>query len=154
MDRIGEDIDRELRRFGAHGVMPAITTAWPSAVGPDIARNAWPARMSRDRVLHVHTSTSAWSFELSNLAAHVLERLAEALGDDVPRGLRFAPGPIPEPAPEPAPGRPGTHVEPTATTAAEAAALAAEIDDDELRDRVARAAALSLECARSDRRFW
>jgi hypothetical protein len=36
---------------------------------------------------------------------------------------------------------------------AEARELVAEMEDEELRERVARAAALSLEAARADRRF-
>ncbi len=153
MKRIGEDVGRELRRFGAHGAMPAITTAWPGAVGPEIARNAWPSRISRDGVLHVNTSTSAWSFELTHLAADVLERLGTALGEDAPAALRFAPGPVPEPSAALEPPRAVARIEPTAATTAEAAAIAAQIEDEELREHVARAAALSLEGARSDRRF-
>ena len=153
MERIGSSVDRELRRFGAHGAMPAIVAAWPEAVGPEIARNAWPARVARDGVLHVHTSSSAWSFELTQLTAAVLGHLAAALGEDVPRGLRFAPGPIPEPPSEVEPTPLRTALEPTAETVARAAELTAPIADEELRERVSRAAALSLERARSDRRF-
>jgi len=153
MERIGGSVGRELRRFGAHGAMPAIVAAWPSAVGPEIARNAWPARVARDGVLLVHTSSSAWSFELTQLGAAVLGRLAAALVDDAPRGLRFVPGPLPELPAEPEASSLRTAVEPTEETVARAAELAAGITDEELRERVARAAALSLESVRSDRRF-
>ena len=61
--------------------MPAIVAAWPAAVGEEVARNSWPARISRDGVLHVNTSSSAWAFELTQLAAVVLEQLAGALED-------------------------------------------------------------------------
>lgn len=153
MERIGAGVESELRRFGAQGAMPAIVAAWPAAVGADIARNAWPARVGRDGVLHVHTSSSAWSFELTQLAATVLERLGVALGDDAPRGLRFAPGPLPEPpADVPQSNSPGG-VQPSEETLEQAASLTAGITDDDLRQRVARAVALSLERARSDRRF-
>ena len=153
MERIGSGVDRELRRFGAHGAMPAIVAAWPEAVGSEIARNAWPARVARDGVLHVHTSSSAWSFELTQLATDVLGHLAVALGEDVPRGLRFAPGPIPEPSPEAEPTLLRTALDPSAETVARAAELTAGITGEELRESVSRAAALSLERARSDRRF-
>ena len=102
MERLGDSLDQELRRFGATGSMPAIVAAWPAAVGEEVARNAWPARISRDGVLHVNTSSSAWAFELTQLAAVVLEQLAAGLDDAAPKGLRFAPGHLPEPAVAPA----------------------------------------------------
>jgi hypothetical protein len=104
-------------------------------------------------VLHVNTSSSAWAFELTQLAAVVLDQLASALGDEAPVGLRFAPGPLPEPDAAIAEERVGKALEPGSESLREAAALAAEISDAELRESVARAAALSLENARSDRRF-
>ena len=153
MERLGDSLAQELGRFGSAGTMPAIVAAWPAAVGADVARNSWPARVARDGVLHVHTSSSAWAFELTQLAAVVLEQLGDALGEDVPRGLRFAPGHLPEP-PEPFDEQPAPPVcEPSQETVLEAQQLASGISDEELRGRVARAAALSLERARSDRRF-
>ena len=98
MERLGDSLGQELRRFGATGSMPAIVAAWPAAVGDEVARNAWPARISRDGVLHVNTSSSAWAFELTQLASVVLEQLAGGLETDAPKGLRFAPGHLPEPA--------------------------------------------------------
>jgi len=144
MERIDRDVDRELARFGPAAAIGKLVAAWPAAVGPTVARNAWPARVARDGTLHVATSSSAWAFELSQLAPSVLERLRESLPGDAPTALRFAPGRLPEPdsdgdrtgAPPPAP--------PSAEERALAAALAAGIADDELRNLVARAAAASL----------
>jgi len=153
MERLGDSLEQELRRFGTTGSMPAIVAAWPAAVGEEVARNAWPARISRDGVLHVNTASSAWAFELTQLASVVLERLAPTLGDVAPKGLRFAPGHLPEPTvatPDELRPRP---VEPSRQQLAEARDLASPIEDDELRERVAKAAALSLATARSDRRF-
>ena len=153
MERLGESLEQELRRFGATGSMPALVAAWPAAVGKEVALNAWPARISRDGVLHVNTSSSAWAFELTQLAPVVLEQLRADLPDDAPKGLRFAPGHLPEPSvPDPARARPEP-VEPSPETVAEAHKLAAAIGDEELRDRVARAAAMSLASVRADRRF-
>ena len=45
-----------------------------------VAANAWPARIARDGTLHVNTSSSAWAFELGQLAPTILERLSEKLG--------------------------------------------------------------------------
>ena len=151
MDRLGDSVGSELRRFGQPGSIAPVTEAWPAAVGEEVARNAWPARVARDGTLHVATSSAAWAFELTQLAAVVLEQLAAKLDSDPPKGIRFAPGHLPEPAvetPSPASAAPR---EPAPERVAEAAELAAPIADEELRARVARAAALSLDAARDDR---
>ncbi len=153
MERLGDSVGQELRRFGGTGSMPAIVAAWPAAVGEEVARNAWPARVSRDGVLHVNTSSSAWAFELTQLATVVLGQLAAALESEAPKGLRFAPGHLPEPTVEPSATTRPRPAEPSAVELAEARELAAPIEDEELRERVAKAAALSLATARSDRRF-
>ena len=153
MERLGDSLDQELRRFGATGSMPAIVAAWPEAVGDEVARNAWPARISRDGVLHVNTSSSAWSFELTQLAEVVLEQLAARLDDVAPKGLRFAPGHLPEPHVAPSDTPRPRSVEPSPEQLAEARELASPIEHEELRERVAKAVALSLATARSDRRF-
>jgi hypothetical protein len=151
MDRLGDSLDRELRRFGQAGQMPAVVSAWPAAVGEEVARNAWPARISRDGVLHVSTSSSAWAFELTQLAAVVLEQLTARLDEQPPKGLRFAPGHLPEPAAEASETSRTGPVEPAPEDVADALELASSITDEELRERVARAAALSLQAARDDR---
>jgi hypothetical protein len=151
LERIGEKAERELARFEPAPGLLQLVTVWPKAVGPEIARNAWPARISRTGTLHVATSSSTWAFELTHLAADVLERLRSLAGEGVPKQLRFAPGPLPSAAPEP-PGesmRDAVAVRPE--TQAEADSLAAGIEDEELRKLVARAAAASLERAASDR---
>ncbi len=153
MERLGDSLGQELRRFGATGSMPAIVAAWPAAVGDEVGRNAWPARISRDGVLHVNTSSSAWAFELTQLASVVLEQLAGGLETDAPKGLRFAPGHLPEPAADAAAETDRQAVEPTADEVAKARELASPITDDKLREEVAKAAALSLATARDDRRF-
>ena len=153
MERLGDSLNQELRRFGTTGSIPAIVAAWPEAVGEEVARNAWPARISRDGVLHVNTSSSAWSFELTQLAAVVLEQLAARLDDVAPKGLRFAPGHVPEPPVAPSATPRQRPAEPSPEQLAEARELASQIEDEELRERVAKAAALSLATVRSDRRF-
>jgi len=151
MERLGDDVGKELRRFGSSAEMAAIVTAWARAVGEDVARNAWPARLSRDGVLHVHTSSSAWAFELTQLAAVVSGQLAASLGEAAPKGVRFAPGHLPEPAAESREQPVKAPPPPSRAARAEAAALVAGIGDEELREAVAKAAALSLEGAGSDR---
>ena len=51
MDPLGDEIKRELARFGPAAGMAELAAAWPNAVGEGIARNAWPARFQRDGVL-------------------------------------------------------------------------------------------------------
>jgi hypothetical protein len=151
LKRLGDEARRELARFEPAPGLLELVAVWPRAVGPEIARNAWPARISRDGTLHVATSSSTWAFELKHLEADVLQRLGTLLGEVVPKQLRFAPGPLPSPAPElpQEATRQAAGVRPETRTQAES--LAAGIEDEELRRLVARAAATSLERAATDR---
>ena len=159
MDRLDGEIRKELRRFGPAGAaadasgMVAIVRAWPAAVGESVARNAWPARLTRDGTLHVHASSATWAFELGRMSVEILERLRAEAGEDAPPGLRFVPGPIPEPASDPEARGLSETPSPAAEDVAEAAEIAAAIGDEGLRATVARAAAASLARSRSGRRF-
>src|SRR5919204_2000437 len=149
MDRLRAEIAREGARFGPVSALSPLVQAWPDAVGPDIAHNAWPARVARDGTLHVHTSSSAWAFELGQLE----QRIRAALGDLAPARLRFAVGPLPEPS-SPALADPSrAPVEPSPEQRERAVRLAAAIDDEDLRRIVAKAAALSLAAAGAGRSF-
>jgi hypothetical protein len=144
MDRIRGHVERQLGRFDGQGSMPRIVAAWPGVVGAEVARNAWPARVARDGTLHVHASSSVWAFELGQLAPRILGQLAAELGEHAPKTLRFVQGHLPEAE---AGTRDAVRREtpaPSAEALAEAASLTAPIADQELRERVARAAALSL----------
>jgi hypothetical protein len=158
MERIGAEVERELARSGSRDALAlaAVTAAWPEVVGETVARHAWPLRLGRSGTLHVATSSATWAFELDRLSPEVLESLAARLGSDSPHALRFAVGPVPEPGPPPAAGTSPASSdagEPTPDEVAEASALAAAIEDSELRELVARAARASLVRARSGRRF-
>ena len=145
IERLDAEVRRELGRFGPiEGDTAAIVRAWPNAVGETVARNAWPARISSDGTLLVHTASSTWAFELGRLVSTILTQLRTELGSAAPRALRFAPGPLPETRGEQAgdPRPPARESSPEHR--AEAAELAAGIEDDELRRLVARAAAASL----------
>lgn len=153
MDRIQHHVERQLGRFDGAGSMPRIVTVWPAAVGDEVARNAWPARVARDGTLHVHTSSSVWAFELGQLAPRILERLDAELGRHAPKALRFVQGHLPEPSPTAPEAAPGESLEPSPEALAEAASLAASIGDSELRERVKRAVALGLSRAADGRSF-
>jgi hypothetical protein len=144
MEPVGDSVKRELRRFGPAAGMAPVVEAWPAAVGPEIARNAWPARIARDGTLHVHTTDSIWAFELTNRAAEIAERVGV-------EKVKFAPGRLPDPAPEA-----GNTVEKRVPTPSEkhlreGERLAATIADENLRKIVARAAAMSLETGSDSR---
>ena len=151
MEQIGGDVRNELARFGPAGGMAEIVAAWPEVVGDSIAANAWPARLARDGTLHVSVSSSPWAFELAQLEPEISARLAHALGEDRPRRLRFAPGPVPEKGAENVRKEQELPPGPSAEDRAEAAKIAAPVRDSELRELISRAAAASLARASSDR---
>lgn len=142
MERVGADVRAELRRVGADSGAGDLVTAWPSAVGEEIARNAWPARTRPDGTLVVHVRDAIWGFELTQRADEIASRLPGS------PHLRFVPGPLPDAAPEtpPAPA-----FEATPEQAREAANLASGIEDPELRESVAEAIRAALSRAPDDR---
>jgi hypothetical protein len=154
MERLGDDVRGALRRAGAPdlGSLAAITRAWAEAVGPAIARAAWPLRIARDGTLHVATSSAAWSQELALLGPEIREKLAHALGPatELPPVFRFAVGPVPEPGHQPV-ERPASPLVPGPDEAEAGAAVASAISDPELRELVRRAASASLAARRLDR---
>jgi hypothetical protein len=149
MDRVEREVKRELGRFGPVSGMAPLVAAWPGAVGPEIARNAWPARIARDGTLHVHTQDSIWAFELTTRAEEIRSRL----GKVAPRRMSFAPGPLPEPPPAPAEEARRRPLQPTAEHIAKAESLTRVIRDEDLRKVVAKAAAASLSRDENDRSF-
>jgi hypothetical protein len=139
---VGEQIRAELQRIGADSGPGEVVGSWPSAVGGEIARNAWPARAQSDGTLVVHVRDAIWGFELTQRAAEISERLPGR-----PR-LRFVPGPLPDTAPE---ETSGLRVEATPEQAQEAAEITAGIEDPNLRKYVAKAIKASLARAPDDR---
>ena len=135
MEPLGDQIRAELSRVGADSGAGDAVTAWPSVVGEEIARNAWPARRQPDGTLVVHVRDAIWGFELTQRAPEISERLPGC-----PR-LRFTPGPLPETASEPPSAPP---VEASPEQVREAAALAAGIVDPDLRESVAKAIKVGL----------
>jgi hypothetical protein len=153
MERLDRELRREFGRFGSEGSVARLVEIWPEAVGEAVARNAWPGRVSRDGTLHVATSSSSWAFELAQLAPTIAARLAELAPEAAPKGLRFAPGPLPEPPLPDGELRPPPPPAPSPETVAEAARIAAPVADQELRSLLARAAAASLAKGSDGRAF-
>jgi Dna[CI] antecedent, DciA len=149
MDRVGSNVARELGRFGPGSGMAPVVEAWASAVGTEIARNAWPARLARDGTLHVNARDSIWAFELTARADEIRGRLGAA----APPRLAFAPGPLPAAVDDQLePVRSGPP-KPTAEHVAKAESLVRVIRDEDLRKVVAKAIALSLSDVDNDRSF-
>jgi hypothetical protein len=149
MEDLGGTVRGELDKLGPGGAIVDLVRVWPSAVGEQIARNAWPARVARDGTLHVATSSSAWAFELGHLEPELRARL----GKLAPPRLRFAPGPLPEGHESDSETRKPSPPKPTPAEWAEAERIGARIEAEELRNLVTRAAAASLANTRSDRSF-
>jgi hypothetical protein len=133
MDPLASQIQSELKRFGPQAGMAELLDRWPAAVGPAIAQNAWPARISKDGTVHIATNDSVWAFELGQRAGEIAASLA------VPK-VRFAPGPLPTPDLEPVENR----IEVTPEDAELAQAIASTIDDKKLRESVQKAVSFSL----------
>ena len=139
MDQLGKEILDVLSRFGPQAGMAEVVERWPAAVGAAIARNAWPARISRDGTVQVNTADSIWSFELGQRSREIAEALR------VP-AVRFAPGPLPEPEPEVS----TTPLEVAPEDAERARAIASSIGDENLRESVQKAVSLGLARSCSD----
>ena len=152
--RIGDEVRRELKRFGPAAGMAELVAAWPGLVGEQIARNAWPARFGRDGTLYVATSSSAWTFELTQLQGEILERLRKTLEEPLPTGLRFFPGKLPETPEIEDETRSREPVSPTPEQLERGSSLAAQIEDEDLRKVVAKTAAASLARSPDGRSFW
>jgi hypothetical protein len=155
MERIGDDVRGALKRVGVPdaGVLAAVTRAWPAAVGPAIARSAWPLRIGRDGTLHVAVESAVWAHELALLEPELRKQLTAGLGSEAacPSAFRFAVGPIPAAGDDPRTA-PVAAAVPGAEETSVAASVASVIEDPELREIVRRAAAASLAAHRSDRR--
>ena len=147
MERLRSVVESELGRFGPAAGMADVVAAWPATVGEAIAQNAWPARIGRDGTLYAHAADSIWAFELGQRAEEIAERLGV-------RAVRFVPGPVPELVSEAQNTPAAPPIEPTERDRLQAAALTEGIEDPELREAVARAAAASLARASSGRSVW
>jgi hypothetical protein len=138
VEPVGDQIRAELSRVGADSVAAGdAVTAWPAAVGEQIARNAWPAKTQPDGTLVVHVRDAIWGFELTQRADEI-----SALLPGRPT-LRFTLGPLPDTTPEPPPAPPAE--------ASPEQAQEAEIVDPDLRESVAKAIKAALARAPNDR---
>jgi hypothetical protein len=147
LEPLGDEVKRELGRFGPQGAIGDVVAAWPAAVGVEIARSAWPARFQRDGTLIVHTRDAIWAFELTQRAGEIQQRLKGV------ESLKFVAGPLPEAAVEEAPTPATAPAVASPEQRKQAETWAAEIDDENLRKVVAKAAEASLANAPGDPPF-
>ena len=73
----------------------AIYKIWMTAVGEQIARNAYPAAF-RGGILFVNVVSSVWMQELSFLKENILEKLNRELKGAKLKDIRFKIGPVPQ----------------------------------------------------------
>ena len=146
MEPLGDEVRRELARFGPQGTMAQVVEAWPAAVGDAIARAAWPARFQRDGTLVVHTRDAIWAFELTQRAGEIAKRLEVG-------AIKFVAGPVPETSAEDVQPPATAPVVASAEEVREAEEIAARIDDENFRKLVQKAVELGLARASNDRSF-
>jgi hypothetical protein len=132
-DLLGRVLDPAARRRGL--AEAKLLTAWPTIVGPWLARRCQPIRLGRDDaggVLTLHVAGAA-ALELQHGAPQVIERINGFFGFPAVRRLRLVQ------APRPAPARPPSSAAPPLSTAEEAAVAAAvrEVVDPDLRAALA-----------------
>ena len=132
--------DAGLRVPGAVETSPIAARDWEAAVGSRIAARAQPVRLERG-VLTVRTATATWAQELSLLTEAILPQL-RGRGVKVD-SLRFRVGHVD--APERPPSRDEVRTSPPEVPLPpEVNAELARVDDAELRDAIAHAAAKNL----------
>ncbi len=145
-ESLARSLKSELARLGSEGAALEVTRGWEATVGPEIARNAWPARMKRDGTLVVHARTSVWAFELTQMAEEIRARL-----DPQPDAIRFVVGRVPEPVGRPLTAAPRADRKTDPAALDQATALAADVSSDEVREALQKAASLGLSRRGSDR---
>jgi hypothetical protein len=141
MDR-PRDPDLAARLFGGRPehTLALLRSAWPVAVGPDLARRTELVALDAG-VLRVKVSDARWQRTLLRMRADILSRLRRDAAGAAPRGLGFVVGPLAT-APEPPPAVPP--VVPSAPAPRAVVEAAAAIPDPEVRASFVTAAARYL----------
>jgi hypothetical protein len=120
-----------------------VFAAYSRAVPERILRNARPVRYEK-AVRYVHTATAAWANALSLESAQMLGKLRFRLRDLPLQRIVFRVGRLPDLVDTVQPEPPLRKLLPLAQLPEELARELARIGDDALRERVARAMAVSL----------
>ena len=120
-----------------------VFAAYSRAVPERILRNARPVQYQRG-VLTVHTATAAWANALALESAQMLGKLRFRLRDMPLSRIVFRVGKLPELVDTVQPEPPPARLLPLEQLPEELARELARIGDDALRERLARAIAVSL----------
>jgi hypothetical protein len=144
MKDIGALIDSAYPSRDRSGVAAAQAfAAWIAAVPARIADNARPVRL-RKGLLTIHTATSTWAHSLGFEAEDILRRMGEhRVGLKVDR-IIFRVGPLPPLSTSMGPEAKPRPVVPLEALPEQLARELAHVRDDDLREKIAKAAALDL----------
>ena len=133
--------DVAARLFGGapERVGALLRAAWPLAVGPELSRRTEVLGIERG-TLRIRVPDARWRIVLHRMQPDILRRLREIAGSLAPWRIGFVEGGMKDADPLPPPGAPGQ----PAVLPAEVAKRAAEIDDEEIRERFLATATRSL----------
>lgn len=125
-----------------------VTAVWEREIAPRIVKNASPTRL-RDGVLSIETTTSAWAQELMLMSPAILAKLRARLPAFQIDSLRAKSGPFHKRAPIDTSRPPKIAPIPEHELPGDLRSELARVDDEPLRDTIARAARQSLAHRRS-----
>lgn len=93
METVGDLVGKVLGDLGLDGVAVAhrIGSQWDEIVGPAVAKHCRPLGI-RGAVLEIQVDSPVWSQQLQLRKTELLKNLADQIGEDAPRELRFQVG--------------------------------------------------------------
>ena len=143
----GSDLAARIFGRGTPQALALLRTAWPRAVGLDLARRTELLAIE-GRTLRVKVPDARWRKVLHRMQPELLARLRDLAGDLAPRRIGFSEGPVAQ-APLEAPA---AHADapPLAPLPESVATQARAIADPETRARFERSAALYLDVFRKE----
>ena len=132
------------RLFGASPArtLALIEAAWPLAVGPELARRTEVLGIEGG-TLRIRVPDAGWRKVLHRMQPQILGHLREIAGELAPKRMGFVDGGVN--APEVTTGAPRIPDPPATGASPEINALAATIDDTEIRNRFVETMARYLE---------
>jgi hypothetical protein len=144
--------DRLARYRGGAGApagseLGALQSAWKEVAGPQAAANSVVVRRSRPGVVSIACASGMWAQELDAERETLAERLARAVPDLVVTGVRFVVGDHVIPKQDQTRARRAPIA--TADEREAAKTLFTDVTDEDLRDRLVRAAAGQMAIART-----
>ncbi len=94
--KVSEFLEDALSSLGLSSVgwMVRIRSGWPGIVGPILSGNSFPARL-KNGLLTVLVRDHSWAQELQLKKPLLIRGIAELLGEERVREIRFVTGPLP-----------------------------------------------------------